>query len=54
MIKDLKQLEEYSNKCTACMDAKLKGEDGKRHVVVCGDTGCLASHSGEIIEKFEK
>ena len=54
MIKDLKQLEEYSKKCTDCMDAKLKGEDGKRHVVVCGDTGCLASHSGEIIEKFEK
>ena len=36
------------------MDAKFTGHDGKRHVVLCGGTGCLSSHSDEIREEFVK
>ncbi|HAC11711.1 MAG TPA: NADH-quinone oxidoreductase subunit J/K, partial [Clostridiales bacterium] len=40
--------------CSACLDSKFTGADGKRHVVLCGGTGCLSSHSHEIKEEFEK
>ncbi|MDD7165501.1 MAG: NADH-quinone oxidoreductase subunit NuoF [Clostridia bacterium] len=36
------------------MDAKFTGSDGKRHIVLCGGTGCLSSHSAEIKAEFEK
>ena len=54
MIKTPEQLNERVAACSACLDGKFKGENGKRAVVLCGGTGCLSSNSAEIREKFEK
>ncbi len=52
MIRDLADLEAKQAVCTKCMEDKLSGQDNKRHIVLCGGTGCLSSHSAEIREKF--
>ena len=54
MIDTVQKLDECSSTCTKCLDDKLTGADGKRHIVLCGGTGCLSSNSKEIKEKFEK
>ena len=54
MIENVQAFEECSSTCTKCLDDKLTGSDGKRHIVLCGGTGCLSSNSMEIKEKFEK
>ena len=54
VIKDFDQLVEKQNACTKCLDDKFTGKDGKRHVVLCGGTGCLSSQSMEIGDKFKK
>ncbi len=54
MIRNFEELENTCRDCSACMDAKFTGHDGKRHVVLCGGTGCLSSHSDEIREEFVK
>ncbi len=54
MIKNFAELEKACNDCSACLDAKFTGSDGKRHIVLCGGTGCLSSHSDEIREEFVK
>ena len=54
MIKTFEELEHKCNECASCLDAKFTGSDGKRHIVLCGGTGCLSSHSDEIRAKFEK
>ena len=54
MIDTVQKLEECSSTCTKCLDDKLTGADGKRHIVLCGGTGCLSSNSMDIKEKFEK
>ena len=57
MTEVLKTFEDLSSKqatCTKCLDDKFTGKDGKRHIVLCGGTGCLSSHSKEIREKFEE
>ncbi len=57
MSEVIKTFEELQNKlgtCTKCLDDKFNGNDGKRHIVLCGGTGCLSSHSAEIREKFSK
>ena len=54
MIKNFQELEKISSKCSKCLDAKFTGADEKRHVVLCGGTGCLSSHSDEIKAEFEK
>ncbi|HCY53329.1 MAG TPA: NADH-quinone oxidoreductase subunit F, partial [Kandleria vitulina] len=38
---------------TKAFDEKILGQDGKRHIVLCGGTGCLSSHSEEIKKRFE-
>ena len=53
MIKTVEQLNENIAACTKCLDDKLTGADGKRHIVLCGGTGCLSNHSKEIKEKFD-
>lgn len=53
-ITSQKQLEEKIAHCSVCLEKKFSGEDGKKHLVVCGGTGCLSSHSGEILEKLEQ
>ncbi len=54
MIKNFEELEKVSAGCARCLDGKFTGADGKRHIVLCGGTGCLSSHSHEIKEAFEK
>ncbi|MBO4337085.1 MAG: NAD(P)H-dependent oxidoreductase subunit E, partial [Lachnospiraceae bacterium] len=36
------------------MEDKLAGADNKRHIVLCGGTGCLSSNSKQIMEKFKE
>ncbi len=54
MIKNFDELTQLSNKCASCLSAKFTGGDQKRHIVLCGGTGCLSSHSAEIAEEFNK
>ncbi|MBO7525965.1 MAG: NAD(P)H-dependent oxidoreductase subunit E, partial [Clostridia bacterium] len=54
MIKDFKELEKQSGDCAACLKAKFSGADGKRHILICGGTGCLSSNANEIKTEFEK
>ncbi|MCQ2505677.1 MAG: NADH-quinone oxidoreductase subunit NuoF [Lachnospiraceae bacterium] len=52
-IKTNTELDARIQECTACLQSKIDGSNGKRAVVLCGGTGCLSSHSDEIREKFE-
>ena len=54
MIKTVEELNALIEQCTKNMQDKLAGADSKRHIVVCGGTGCLSSHSDQILEKIEK
>ena len=54
MIKNFEELKNASAKCAACLDAKFTGNDGKRHLVLCGGTGCLSSRSDEITVELKK
>ncbi len=48
MIKNFEELKQVCKDCASCLDAKFTGNDGKRHLVLCGGTGCLSSRSDEI------
>lgn len=48
-----KQLVEKIEHCGSCLKDKFAGKDGKKHLVVCGGTGCISSHSDEILERLE-
>lgn len=54
IIKTVKDLENKISKCEDCLAKKFNGKDNKRHIVVCGGTGCLSSDSKLIIEEFER
>ncbi len=54
MINNFDELNQTTDKCTKCLEDKFSGADGKRHIVLCGGTGCLSSHSDEIKAKFEE
>ena len=47
-----KDLLERIEHCGACLQKKFHCEPGKRAIVVCGGTGCLASDSQGIIDRF--
>ena len=53
-IKNIKELQTKIGKCEDCLKKKFSGEDNKRHIVVCGGTGCLSSSSQEIISEFNR
>ena len=53
MIKSFEEFDEKSLKCVDCVSKKFSGEDGKRHLLVCGGTGCLSSNSNEILETLK-
>ena len=48
------QLHEKVEHCSKCLDAKFNGKDGKKHLVICGGTGCISSHSNEILHRLEE
>ena len=52
-IKSTEQLQEHIKHCTACFEQKLNSK-GKRSVLICGGTGCLANESKEILEKIRE
>ena len=54
MIKNIEELKKISHDCSSCLSNKFTGEDGKRHIVLCGGTGCLSSNSAEILAEFQK
>ena len=54
MIKNFEELNQMSAKCASCLDSKFTGNDGKRHIVLCGGTGCLSSRSDEITKECER
>ena len=54
MINSVDKLNEKITACTKCLDDKIAGADGKRHIVLCGGTGCLSNNSAEIRERFVK
>ena len=53
-IKTIEDLKNTLSNCSKCMKEKFDGQDNKRHIVVCGGTGCLSSNSQEIIDNFNK
>ncbi len=52
MIRTVEELNTRKAQCTAALETKINGSDGRRHIVLCGGTGCLSSHSAEIRERF--
>ena len=54
MIKTFDELKQTSAKCASCLSAKFTGSDGKRHIVLCGGTGCLSSRADEITTLINK
>ena len=54
MIKSVEQLNEKITGCTRCLEDKISGADGRRHIVLCGGTGCLSNNSAEIRKRFEE
>ena len=53
-IKTLEDLQNRISRCSDCVTKKFNGQDGKRHIVVCGGTGCLSSDSQKIIDNFNQ
>ncbi|MFA6620400.1 MAG: (2Fe-2S) ferredoxin domain-containing protein, partial [Bacilli bacterium] len=47
-------LQQDIDRCSKAFDDKIKGVGGKRAVMVCGGTGCLANDSDAILKEFEK
>ena len=52
MINTVEKLNDRIASCTQCLEGKITGSDGKRHIVLCGGTGCLSNNSAEIRAKF--
>ena len=53
MINSFEEFEKKSKACVDCVTKKFSGEDGKRHLLVCGGTGCLSSNSQEILDRLQ-
>ncbi|MBQ6554995.1 MAG: NADH-quinone oxidoreductase subunit NuoF [Firmicutes bacterium] len=54
MITSVDKLNEKISECSKRLDHKLTGSDGRRHIVLCGGTGCLSNNSKEIADKFRE
>lgn len=53
-IKTIPCLEKAMSKCSEELNAKIKGLNGKRAIVVCGGTGCLANHSEDLEAELKR
>ncbi len=54
MINSVEKLNENIAVCSKRLSDKLTGADGRRHIVLCGGTGCLSNNSKEIADKFRE
>lgn len=54
MINNFEEFDKKSKTCVDCVSKKFSGEDGKRHLLVCGGTGCLSSNSHDILTNLEE
>ena len=54
LIKSEAVLDKKIASCVDCLEKKFSGQDGKRHIVVCGGTGCLSSESKEILAELQR
>ncbi|MBR2422319.1 MAG: NADH-quinone oxidoreductase subunit NuoF [Oscillospiraceae bacterium] len=52
-MKNFAELDAKICSCSAALNAKLEGTNGKRAILLCGGTGCLSSNSMDIKEKFD-
>ncbi len=48
------QLRQDISKFTAELQSKFNGQDGKRYIMLCGGTGCMAAGTMDIKGKFEE
>ena len=53
-ITSIEELDKITQQCEKEMEVKISGADEKRHIVLCGGTGCLSSNSKEIAAKFKE
>jgi len=53
MIKNREEFAAKAAVCAAELKAKFDGSDGKRYITLCGGTGCIASNTMGIKERFE-
>ena len=53
-IRTLEELGSAQCSCAKKLEDKFSGKDGKRHIVICGGTGCMSSNSKEIMHRFEE
>ena len=54
MFKTCEELRAKIAEYTAELDGKFSGVDGKRYIMLCGGTGCIAGGTNQIKEKFEQ
>ncbi len=54
MFHNFEELREKIAEYTAELDGKFNGCDGKRYIMLCGGTGCIAGGTMQIKERFEK
>ena len=52
-MKNFAELDAKICSCTAALNAKLEGTNGKRAILLCGGTGCLSSNSLDIKGRFD-
>ena len=53
-MKNFAELDAKVCACTEALTAKLDGSNGKRAILLCGGTGCIAGGTMSIKEKFEE
>ena len=53
-MKNFAELDAKVCSCTAALNAKLDGSNGKRAILLCGGTGCLSSNSMDIKGRFDQ
>ena len=53
-IKTPEQLQESISSCEEAFQKKISGFGGKRTVMVCGGTGCIANNSESILDELKK
>ena len=53
-IRTLESLGDIQCACTKKLEDKFSGKDGKRHIVICGGTGCMSSNSKDILARLQE